>query len=544
MAFPYEPESVKTESKGYTQPFNNGTNCHISSYFNGYQRVNDSANEYWWAATKNANNPSDVVSIRSFITATSGRTTNWNDVQYVMNSIFSDPQRSEYYETEEYVALKEEVLNKLVWIWGNINDGGLFVFRNSPSEVSFGMCNGFFSYQVGGGVGELTYNVFGYNLYPVVSGLSVSAYDWDSVCFFYHASDANEHTGTGASIYQAFATMFIGTGVDDFVVAMWHQGLTVYDVAVVNQPMSIIEELITTWLGDDPAVLFAGSMAGFMLYDRDKDYSSLTHLEGNPFGDMSIDDEDNPYYDSGFNEQGGGGASLDNDVDTSNPEDCDIDNNYIDVCSSNLVLMYNPTVSEISAFNNFLYSGITDSIANTLKKLTSDPLQYIISLGLVHFQPPTGTRNNISFGGVDTGVAANKISKQMKSFDFGYIDIRNEFKSFVDYNGLASIFLPYIGYREIDLNEIRGSRIRLKYNIDMLTGSCVAYLHISRDSRGNGDCRIYNNMYFFEGNCLLQIPMFATDNKGTIQALMSVWVLVYHLQLEMLLVLLVVLLMH
>jgi hypothetical protein len=81
--------------------------------------------------------------------------------------------------------------------------------------------------------------------------------------------------------------------------------------------------------------------------------------------------------------------------------------------------------------------------------------------------------------------------------------------------------LPYIGYREIDINEVRGSRIRLKYNIDMLTGSCVAYLHISRDSRGNGDCRIYNNMYFFEGNCLLQIPMFATDNRGAVQALMN-----------------------
>lgn len=521
MSFPFEPESVKTESKGYTQTFNNGTSCHISSYFNGYQTVNDSANEYWWTYTKNANNPSDVVSIRSYITATSGHTTSWTDVQYVMNSIFSDPQQSGYYETDEYNTAKEDVENALVWIWGNIDDGGLFVFRNAPSEVSFGMCNGFFYYEVGGGPGEPTYNVYGYDLYPVASALNVSAYDWDSVCFFYHASDANEHTGTGASIYQTFATMFIGNGVDDFVVASWQQGLSVYDVSLVNQPMSIIEQLTPIWIDDDPAMIFAGSMSGYMLYDRDNDYSNFIHLEGNPYGDMSIDDETNPYYDSGFNDQGGGGASLDNNVDTSNPEDVDIDNNSVDVCSSNLVLMYNPTSAEISAFNNFLYSGITDSIANTLKKLTSDPLQYIISLGLVHFDPPTSTRNNISFGGIDTGVAANRISKQMKSFDFGYIDLRNEFKSFIDYNSRASIFLPYIGYREIDINEVRGSRIRLKYNIDMLTGSCVAYLHISRDSRGNGDCRIYNNMYFFEGNCMLQIPMFATDNRGTIQALMN-----------------------
>lgn len=524
MSFPYEPESVKTESKSYTQTFNNGTKCHISSYFNGYQRVNDSANEYWWAPTKNAQNPSDVVSIRNFITATSGHTTSWDNVQYVLNSIFSNPQRTSYYETSEYTTAKENVEEALVWIWGNMDDGGLFVFRNALNEVSFGMCNGFFSYEVGGGVGELTYNVYGYDLYPVASALSVSAYDWDSVCFFYSASDAYEHTSTGASIYQTFSTMFIGTGANDFVVAKWiYEGevVDIYDVELVNQPMSIIGQIVPAWIYDNPAMIFAGSMSGYMLYDRDKDYSDLIHLEGNPYGDMSIDDEENPYYDTGFSDQGGGGATLDNDVDTSSPSDCDIDNNTVDVCNSNLVLLYNPTSSEISDFNDFLYSGITDSIANTLKKLTSDPLQYIISLGMVHFEPPTSTRNNICFGGIDTGVAANRISKQMKSFDFGYIDIKNEFKSFVDFNSRISIYLPYIGYREMDINELRGSRLRLKYNVDMLTGSCIAYLHISRDSRGNGDCRIYNNMYFYEGNCMLQVPMFATDNRGAIQALMG-----------------------
>ena len=287
--------------------------------------------------------------------------------------------------------------------------------------------------------------------------------------------------------------------------------------------MNIIEQMPAAWLsniGGNGAIFTLGA-SSFFMWDPDHVFTGKERLSGNPWGNSEIDDEENPYYDSGFNNQGGGGASLDNNVDTSNPEDADIDNNGVDVCSSDLVLMYNPTPSEISSFNNFLYSGITDSIANTLKKLTSDPLQYIISLGLVHFDPPTGVRTNISFGGVDSGVSALRISKQMKSFDFGYIDLRNEFKSFVDYNSRASIYLPYIGYREVDINEVRGSRIRLKYNIDMLTGSCVAYLHISRDSRGNGDCRIYNNMYFFEGNCLLQIPMFATDNRGAVQALMN-----------------------
>ena len=56
----------------------------------------------------------------------------------------------------------------------------------------------------------------------------------------------------------------------------------------------------------------------------------------------------------------------------------------------------------------------------------------------------------------------------------------------------------------------------------MITGSCVAYIHISRSARSNADCSIFHTMYSFEGNCLTQLPMFATDNRGAIQSLLSV----------------------
>lgn len=528
--FPYVSKEEKETTFENNIQLNNGDIFHIASYFNGYQRVELSSGEYWWGYTKGVQNSSDIISLQAFIDDTSDKIINKNDVLFILNSVHTNSQRNDYYETTEYIELRDSITDNLVWIWGSIEAGGLFCFRTSQDGICIWMLDGFYQKEIYYD-GLYDHNEFGYSLDYVINDASISANDFSKVLFMYDAISALNNAGNN---YFPGSMLFFAkneTGICEYAKLLRDEIAGYFGYVKDNATIGnfdFIADIYTEWIEtsilegnlDDPESIFSLPVAPTSL-NNGWNFDGLIKIDGNPWGDAEIDTEDNPYYDGGFGGSGGGGASLDNDTDTSTPSDCDIDNNTIDVCSTGLVLMYNPTVGEITAFNNFLYSGITDSIANTLKKLTSDPLQYIISLGLVHFTPPTSARSEISFGGIGTGVSANRINKQMKSFDFGYIDIRQEFKSFVDYNSRASIYLPYIGYRELDINEIRGSRVRLKYNVDLLTGSCVAYLHISRSSRGNGDCLIYNNMYFYEGNCLLQIPMFATDSKGTIQSLMS-----------------------
>lgn len=521
--FPYVSDITKTTTTEDGIKFNNGKSIHISSYFRGYQRVNNSEYEYWWTTTEGCNNPSSVFSLQSFVN--NAKIIDGSYVDYVFNSMFSNKQPESYYETNEYITKRDIVYDNLTFIWGDADNGGLCCFKDSRYEnkLSFLMINGFFNWSDGVNLR------YGYYTISGGSAIDTSFWDMSRVQFRYVATDKPDRLDQFVALMcypsRTSATTVTVAGLTMSPIYQY----TVYSaLADYNQLGTLPTDWYESDLGNDPISCFAVPTETVQtMYDPNHTDLQLLNdgylkMKGNPYADAQIDDSTNPYYDTGFNDQGGGQASLDNNTDTSNPEDCDIDNNPIDVCNSNLVLMYNPTPAEISSFNDFLYSGITDSIANTLKKLTSDPLQYIVSLGLVHFTPPTSVKTPITFGGIDTGVSAYRISKQMKSFDFGYIDIKNEFKSFVDFNGRASIYLPYIGYRELDLNELRGSRIRLKYNVDMLTGSCIAYLHISRDSRGSGDCKIYNNMYFYEGNCLLQVPMFATDNRGAIQSLLSV----------------------
>lgn len=530
MSFPYESQEIKETSYETEVQLNSGNTCHIASYFNGYQRVDGSVGEYWWSMTKFVGNPSSVINIQNYVVATSGQTIELNDFNYVVNNIFNNPQQEDYYSTPEYVELKEQVTPKIKFIWGNLDSGGFCCFRPNASQISFYMINGYYERKVYNEDDVYLYSEYGYSTTPVAVNLNINDYDFTMAYFIADAIRISEF-GDNTEFYGSF-NISDKQNIDSFSVASYVMGDPLgfeYRVGIPITNMSIVQELQNNWISGDPILdptgspsfIFASSSSGFAMYDLSHHYDDLYQLAGNPWGDAQVDTEDNPYSDGGFGGSGGGNGNLDNETDTSDPSDCDIDNNSVDVTTTNLVRLYNPSASEISSFNNFLYSGITDSIANTLKKLTSDPLQYIISLGLVHFNPPTTSAVEICFGGIGSGVSAYQINKQMKSLDFGYIDIREEFKSFVDYNSRASIYLPYIGYRELDINEIRGSRIRLKYNVDMLTGSCTAYLHISRSSRGNGDCLIYNNMYFYEGNCMLQIPMFATDNRGSIQALMS-----------------------
>lgn len=517
--FPYVPEEQKELYNEYDQELNNGGTVHISSYFNGATSVSGSSYEYWMAPTKSLDNSSGFLNAYGWVGVAKPLAD--ADFQYCINSIFDNAHTEDYYKTTEYQEKMEIVKNALTFIWGDIDNGGLCCYKPSSdtSKITFYIINGYFSKW-----GENDVKLYGYS-YGYMGEHTIATYDWTKVQFRYKAYEVND-------TYQCYATMCFPEKANENKVSIGRIKFNPYgyEVAEALADYEKLSYFPVEWyegddpFGDDPMFVFNTNATGEVKRDMfgNFDFTTLTHLWGNPWADMKIDDEDNPYAGTGFTNDAGGGASLDNDVDTNSPEDDGASNIPYDAITSGAVKVYNPSSAQIQEFNQFLYSGITDSIATTLKKLTSDPLQYIISLGMVHFTPSSAVSGPITFGGIDTEVNAKIINKQHMTFNFGSIDVKNEFKSFIDYNTQASLYLPYIGQRSIDINEIRGSRITLVYNIDIITGSTVAYLHVSRASRGSGDCKIYHTMYTFEGNCLTQIPMFATDNRGAIQSLLGV----------------------
>ena len=180
--------------------------------------------------------------------------------------------------------------------------------------------------------------------------------------------------------------------------------------------------------------------------------------------------------------------------------------------ASGIIKMYNPTDTQMKDFTNFIYSSADDVITN-FKKIWVNPMESIISYSIVPFLVPHEQVNrNMYFCGVDSNVSAPLLTSQYLQHDCGYVDVPEESKSILDYTNFtkAKLFLPFIGIVDIDVDDCMGGRISVQYNIDLLTGDCVAEVKCRKNTSIYGKENIINHnsvLYTFKGNCVVENPL-------------------------------------
>lgn len=143
-------------------------------------------------------------------------------------------------------------------------------------------------------------------------------------------------------------------------------------------------------------------------------------------------------------------------------------------------------------------------IETQFQKLVQNPLECLISLHCLPCLPTTGGNpENIKLGSFDTEVTGNRITNQYLTVDAGTLNVPKYWGSALDYAPYtrAEIFLPFIGIRNLQIEDIQGLTLTLKYHVDVLTGDCVAYIKC-----GN------SVLYTFTGNCIQHIPCTATSS--------------------------------
>lgn len=192
-----------------------------------------------------------------------------------------------------------------------------------------------------------------------------------------------------------------------------------------------------------------------------------------------------------------------------------------DLINTGFVRLYNPTKGEVQSFANFLFSSITDSAVNTIKKILVNPLDGIMSLHMIHTTIPTEASMDINFCGVSSGVSASVVSSQYKSFKYA-ININELYNSFVDYSNFTKmrIYIPYCGTYELNPDEFVEGRLILKYNIDIISGMCVAVVMVEKKQK-NG-VWIEAPLYVYNGNCILTMPLSASDWRNTFLSVIDI----------------------
>lgn len=189
--------------------------------------------------------------------------------------------------------------------------------------------------------------------------------------------------------------------------------------------------------------------------------------------------------------------------------------------STGFMKLYAPTESEIQ---DLCIELTDDSILTTLKKyFGNNPLDFIVGLQVVPgaFTKDT-TKYKIKYGSYSSDVSMYPITDEFTTLDYGELDLKEIYGSWEDYNPHTkmSIYLPYIGIKEIDPDKINGTKLNLKYHIDAVTGSILAVLtSIRKDDEMNGKEIVVGQ---WPGQASYTIPLTNTQHDASVNAVLGI----------------------
>lgn len=99
---------------------------------------------------------------------------------------------------------------------------------------------------------------------------------------------------------------------------------------------------------------------------------------------------------------------------------------------------------------------------------------------------------------IGTGVRAHIADNQFVEIPCGSLEVKEYWGNCLDYNPYTriSIFLPFCGMYELDVDEVMGKTIGVSYRIDIMSGACLATIKI--------DGSVF---YQYSGQCSAQVPL-------------------------------------
>lgn len=405
------------------------------------------------------------------------------------------------------------------WLWGDVASGGVFFFDPqdtwTPNIITIMACNGCYTKVVDG---------VRYYRYLISGGAEPSRKQNElASCFLGYRSDENMigfvtlHDDGAGNTYPIPALVASQSGYAPAGVVTSLDSINQTKKVIVNQtppPLTLRAYVLAMDGGNTKGGL---NNLGTIFDDENYPFEDWEKSHGTWYGDASIPPQP-PYNPS--DDGGGVDDYTEREDDTSKTDDSQFE---VDAVNSGLVTIFNPTQSEIRDFSNFLFSGITEDIANFFKRLISSPLDYIITLAMVHYRPQTHNSAEIKFGGIGSGVASMVVVDQYEIIDCGTEVIQRQWGSFLDYAGYtkARVYLPYCGIHDIDIDLTIDASIQIQYVVDNLSGACVAQVVVNHERRYKDDRNIQGTRYEFTGNVFEQVPLSASDYRSAVNGVLT-----------------------
>lgn len=223
---------------------------------------------------------------------------------------------------------------------------------------------------------------------------------------------------------------------------------------------------------------------------------------------IDIRDDDDPVQDKDPSVPGGGGGGYDG---TSDP----IDFPNLPrggALASGGCRAYRPTSQEIKSLMDTLWNTSIFDIS-TFQKLVDNPMDAIIGLHALPVTPVSEDRAlHVFVGNFNTNIAMDRITNQYLTVDCGYINLEEFWGSALDYSPYTKIavYLPFVGIKDLTIDDVMPKNVRIKYNIDVLTGDCIAFVKCGTAV-----------LYKFAGNMKQDIPLTGQRSDVQLRGLVS-----------------------
>lgn len=185
------------------------------------------------------------------------------------------------------------------------------------------------------------------------------------------------------------------------------------------------------------------------------------------------------------------------------------------ILASGLISMY---VIDNTNLNKLAGDLFDTNIFQRLENGVNKPLDCILRLCETSIAPYTESSNRqIKLGICNTNAFGQKVTKDTKTVDCGSTIIKRRNGDYTDCYERIQIYLPFIGFKDLDGNYLQNKKLHLEYKFNFLNGKCQAYLYVSDTEGKNLGNKVFYNV--FTGDFITTSPIGTLSNVGLISAL-------------------------
>ena len=207
----------------------------------------------------------------------------------------------------------------------------------------------------------------------------------------------------------------------------------------------------------------------------------------------------------------------------------------IGISTSGMYNVYRISENQLSDFASQLYrktepipyegTDVLEKINNTIEKLQYSVVDlvranlkdFVIDCHIIPVMPSTKPTAQIQIGGYLLNNLAGPVTSDYVTINCGTIKVDSCYDGFEDYQTEYKLYLPFIGFVDLNPNYVANNYLTLKYRFNVIDGSCIAFLSSSiiPNSSNTSIVGVYN------GSCCVHMPLTGSDYSTIVSGMLQ-----------------------